>query len=85
MQRKINNLIVKTIISIEHVVSPATIMFVPFRKNCFEMFGFDILLDEKINPWLMEVNLSPSMACEAPIDIKIKVRISTLNNKCSQN
>lgn len=70
---KIEDLIVKTIISIEHTVSTATSMFVPFRTNCFEMFGFDILLDENIDPWLMEVNLSPSMACEAPIDLKIKV------------
>ena len=47
-------------------------MFVPHRRNCFELYGFDILIDSDLKPWLLEVNLSPSLNCEAPIDMKIK-------------
>ena len=47
-------------------------MFVPHRRNCFELYGFDILIDSELKPWLLEVNLSPSLNCEAPIDMKIK-------------
>jgi len=45
---------------------------VPIKNSCFELFGFDILLDSNLNPWLMEVNLSRSLHCDSPIDVKIK-------------
>lgn len=28
---------------------------VPFRSTCFEVFGFDIMLDEDYRAWLIEV------------------------------
>lgn len=45
---------------------------VPYRSNCFSLFGFDILIDQNYKPWLLEVNLSPSLNIDAPVDLKIK-------------
>ena len=69
-------------------MNSASKMFVPHRNNCFELYGFDILIDSDLKPWLIEVttlviiyfafnfsvqvNLSPSLNTEAPIDMKIK-------------
>jgi tubulin polyglutamylase TTLL5 len=30
------------------------------------------LIDSNLKPWLMEVNMSPSMNSDSPLDIKIK-------------
>jgi D-alanine-D-alanine ligase-like ATP-grasp enzyme len=31
------------------------------RKHCFEMFGFDFLIDADLNTWLIEVNTNPAI------------------------
>lgn len=54
------------------------------KNICFELLGFDILLDSDMKPWLMEVNLSPSLATESPLDLKIKSNLflDTMNLVC---
>jgi len=39
---------------------------------CFEVFGYDVLLDENLRPWLLEVNASPSLSRENQLDIRVK-------------
>lgn len=41
-------------------------------KSCFELYGFDIMLDSTLKPWLIEVNGSPSMTANTPIDRNLK-------------
>ncbi|XP_043372139.1 tubulin polyglutamylase TTLL5 isoform X13 [Dermochelys coriacea] len=41
-------------------------------KDTTKLYGFDVLIDATLKPWLLEVNLSPSLACDAPLDLKIK-------------
>ena len=69
---KIKDLIVKSLISVENCMVKALETTVPFRSNCFELLGYDILIDNTFNPWLLEVNLSPSLNCDSPLDQKIK-------------
>jgi hypothetical protein len=32
-----------------------------YKKGCFELYGFDVMVDEEFNVWLIEVNSSPAM------------------------
>merc|ERR1711893_66101 len=54
----------------------ATDMFCPAKSaNCFELLGFDVLIDDKLEPWLLEVNLTPALSCDSPLDQKIKANV----------
>ncbi|KAK4468130.1 hypothetical protein MN116_008297 [Schistosoma mekongi] len=41
-------------------------------SNLFEILGFDILLDDQLNPWLIEVNRSPSFNTDQELDKRVK-------------
>lgn len=47
------------------------------RTNCYELYGFDVLIDSDLKPWLLEVNISSSMATDAPLDMSIKSTLAT--------
>mgnify|MGYP002631111930 CR=1 FL=1 len=44
---------------------------------CFEIYGFDILLDHKLRPHLLEINISPSLSSSSALDKKIKTTLIT--------
>lgn len=50
------DLVVKTIISGEASISSLTKANITSRYNCYELFGIDVLLDEDLKPWLLEVH-----------------------------
>eukprot|EP00158_Paraphelidium_tribonemae_P004788 Partr_v1_DN26967_c0_g1_i2_m7155 putative Tubulin tyrosine ligase-like family, member len=41
-------------------------------SQCFEILGFDVLIDQKLKPWIIEVNHAPSFSCAETIDHLVK-------------
>ncbi|KNE60360.1 hypothetical protein AMAG_05755 [Allomyces macrogynus ATCC 38327] len=39
---------------------------------CFELLGFDVILDHKLRPFVLEINHSPSLSCETAVDHTLK-------------
>lgn len=85
---KIKEVVIETLRSVQENIK--------HKNNYFELYGFDFVLDQELNPWLIEVNLSP--ACSQRTDYlkemlgsmadgildHIETRISLMNRKIEQ-
>ncbi|XP_061152895.1 tubulin polyglutamylase TTLL7 isoform X2 [Syngnathus typhle] len=73
----VSELVVKTLIVAEPHVLHAYRMCRPGQPPgsdsvCFEVLGFDIILDRKLKPWLLEINRAPSFGTDQKIDFDVK-------------
>ncbi|KAL3312150.1 Tubulin polyglutamylase ttll4 [Cichlidogyrus casuarinus] len=72
---EICQVIVKTMMSVAHKIAPLVNTYCQSPDQVHELWGLDILIDNKLKPWLIEVNSAPSMVSENLFDIRLKTVI----------
>uniref|UniRef100_A0A4W4HEZ8 Tubulin tyrosine ligase-like family, member 7 n=1 Tax=Electrophorus electricus TaxID=8005 RepID=A0A4W4HEZ8_ELEEL len=85
----VSELVVKTLIVAEPHVLHAYRMCRPGQPPgsdsvCFEVLGFDIILDRKLKPWLLEINRAPSFGTDQKIDYDVKKGASDKRRNLAQ-
>lgn len=75
---KIKDLTLKTLIAVQPSLSHS---YKAARHQsttdslCFQILGFDIMLDHKLKPWLLEVNHAPSLNTDSTFDHHLKYNL----------
>ena len=74
---RIKDIVVKTLACAEGPMRVASAARVPgsAKRACYELFGFDIMLDAALEPWLIEVNTGPSLSAPSALDLHVKHRM----------
>jgi hypothetical protein len=75
---QVKEMIVKTIITGQPIISHEYKISKPHcldNSMAFQILGFDILIDSKYKPYLLEVNCSPSFRTDSNLDYHIKKNV----------
>uniref|UniRef100_A0A667X2A0 Tubulin tyrosine ligase-like family, member 6 n=1 Tax=Myripristis murdjan TaxID=586833 RepID=A0A667X2A0_9TELE len=75
MWNDIEDVIIKTLIAAHPILKHNYQTCFPNHTTgsaCFEILGFDVLLDHRLKPWVLEVNHSPSFTTDSWLDREVK-------------
>lgn len=75
VKARMKDLIIKTIISADYRINDAMKAGTKYKDICFELYGFDIIIDANLKPWILEVNISPSFSSSSPFDKNLKTKL----------
>jgi tubulin polyglutamylase TTLL9 len=63
----IQEIVLKSIICVQKVIVN--------DRHCFELYGYDILIDDNLKPWLIEINANPSLTANTNKDAEMKIKM----------
>ena len=63
----VQSVIIRSLLAVQNVIIQ--------DRRCFELYGYDIMFDSDLRPWLLEVNSSPSLSASDSADYDLKSRV----------
>ncbi|CAH8483540.1 unnamed protein product [Schistosoma margrebowiei] len=72
---RIVDIVFKTLSSVANCIATMVDQNCRRRATVYELFGFDIILDADLKPWLLEVNVSPSLHTNTQLDDEVKTAV----------
>eukprot|EP00617_Octactis_speculum_P025143 CAMPEP_0185747882 /NCGR_PEP_ID=MMETSP1174-20130828/6522_1 /TAXON_ID=35687 /ORGANISM="Dictyocha speculum, Strain CCMP1381" /LENGTH=463 /DNA_ID=CAMNT_0028423277 /DNA_START=89 /DNA_END=1476 /DNA_ORIENTATION=- len=64
---EIQMIVIRSLLSVQQVMIQ--------DKHCVELYGYDVLIDDKFKAWLVEVNASPSLTANTADDHALKLEM----------
>ena len=73
---QVKDLAIKCMLAVEAEVNTKINMHLGIDRNvCYELYGFDVVLDNTLRGWVLEANTGPALQAPGPLDRKIKHRM----------
>lgn len=69
----VHDVVIKSILAAEPVITKEVRANVKRRDNCFDLFGYDILVDQQHRCWLLEINRTPSISPHTELENQVKI------------
>ena len=81
IRQKIKDIIIKSILSFKEELLNENEKIGLYDRNIFSIYGFDILINDKYEPVLLEINNRPDLSIKNQVDTKVKANlfVDTLN------
>lgn len=73
---QVKDLAIKCMLAVEAEVNTRINMHLGIDRNvCYELYGFDVVLDRDLRGWVLEANTGPALQAPGAIDRKVKHRM----------
>lgn len=69
---KMKHVVAMTLLAADSKISAISTSLVKYRSTTFEILGFDFLIDQDLNPWILEVNHAPNLEPHTPLETELK-------------
>jgi len=80
IEDEVNDIVIKSLITMNHLELEKEKNYQLSSNNIFDLYGVDIIIDSHFKPWLVEINVNPTLGEENLTKDRKKMLRQTLND-----